>query len=78
MSEIKVECYAGYKGEQHPRRFRLGGQALEIREIEDQWYSPSSQYFRVRASDGNVYVLRHDQEREHWSLHAFRRSQESR
>ncbi len=73
MSDIKVECYAGYKGEQYPLRFTLGGITLEIAEIEDQWYSPSSQYFRVRAADGDVYVLRHDQEQDCWSLEAFRR-----
>ena len=71
MNEIKVECYAGYKGDQSPRRFFLGERILEVKEVEDQWYGPSSQYFRVRASDGNTYILRHDQE--HWSLDAFRR-----
>jgi len=74
MSEIKVECYAGYKGEQYPRRFTLRDLTWEVEEIEDQWYSPSSQYFRVRAGDGNIYVLRHDQERDFWTLDAFRRS----
>ena len=70
---MKVQCYAGYKGEQYPQRFTLGEQVFEVREIEDQWYSPSSQYFRVRASDGNIYVLRHDQEKGAWTLDAFRR-----
>jgi hypothetical protein len=74
MSEIKVECYAGYKGDQYPRRFTLGDQVLEVRKVEDQWYSPSSQYFRVHASDGNIYVLRHDQEMDRWNLDAFRRN----
>ena len=73
MSKIKVECYAGYKGEQYPRRFTLGGQVIGVNTVEDQWYSPSSQYFRVQASDGNIYVLRHDQELDCWSLDAFRR-----
>ncbi len=73
MSDIKVECYAGYKGDQCPRRFTLGEQTLEISEVEDQWYSPSSQYFRVRAEDGNIYILRHDEEHDTWTLDAFRR-----
>jgi hypothetical protein len=73
MSEIKVECYAGYKGEQCPRRFVLGGEMLTVEEVEDQWYSPASQYFRVQASDANIYVLRHDLEHDVWSLDAFRR-----
>jgi hypothetical protein len=73
MSELKVECYAGYKGAEYPQRFTLGVQTLKVAEVEDQWYSPSSQYFRVRASDGNTYILRHDQEQNRWSLDAFRR-----
>jgi len=73
MTEIKVECYAGHKGGQYPQRFTLGGQVLEVKEIEDQWYSPSSLYFRVQATDGNVYVLCHDHELDRWSLDAYRR-----
>ncbi len=73
MSDIKVECYAGFKGEQYPQRFTLRERVLEVEEVEDQWYSPSSQYFRVRTVDGNIYVLRHDQEQERWRLDAFRR-----
>jgi len=73
MSGIKVECYAGYKGEQLPRRFVLRDQTLEVEEVEDQWYSPSSQCFRVLASDGNAYILRYDRDRDLWTLDAFRR-----
>ena len=73
MSNIKVECYAGYKADQRPLRFKMGEQILEVREIEDQWYSPSSRFFRVRASDGNIYVLRHDEEQDCWTLDAFRK-----
>jgi hypothetical protein len=74
MSAIKVECYAGYKGDERPQRFTIGEAILEVREVEDQWYGPSSQYFRVRASDGNVYVLRHDFGLDQWGLDAFRRA----
>jgi hypothetical protein len=74
MNEIKVECYAGYISDQRPLRFILGERILEVKEVEDQWYSPSSRHFKVRASDGNVYILRHDEEQDRWSLDAFRRS----
>jgi hypothetical protein len=73
MSEVKVECYAGYRADQRPIRFTLGGRILEVREIEDQWYSPSVRYFRVRASDGDTYILRHDEEMDHWTLDAYRK-----
>jgi hypothetical protein len=73
QNSIKVECYAGYKSEERPVRFALGEWTLKVEEVEDQWYSPSSRYFRVRASDGNVYVLCHDEEKDCWSLSAFRK-----
>jgi hypothetical protein len=72
MSAIKVECYAGYKGDQYPQRFATENLCLEIKEVEDQWYGPSSQYFRVRAGDGNIYILRHDLEQDQWAIDAFR------
>jgi hypothetical protein len=73
MNEIKVECYAGYKADQRPVRFILGANVLEIVELEDQWYSPSARYFRVRASDSNIYILHHDEEKDRWTLDAFRK-----
>ena len=73
MKKIKVECYAGYKGEQYPRRFTLGEQILDVKDVEDQWYSPSAEYFRVLAGDGNIYILRHDEDEDIWTLDAFRR-----
>jgi hypothetical protein len=41
-------------------------------EVEDRWYSPRATYFRVVASDGNRYVLCHDEGKDLWSLEAFR------
>ncbi len=72
MSEIRVESYSGYRAEQRPLRFFLGPQTLEVKEVEDQWYSPSAIFFRVRASDGNTYVLRHDEANDRWTLDAYR------
>ena len=74
-AKIRVEGYSGYRGEQYPQRFWLGGRLLEVGIVEDQWYSPSSRYFRVKASDGNIYVLCHNQEQDCWSLQAFRSNQ---
>ena len=40
--------------------------------MQGQWYSPGVSWFRVRADDGNVYVLRHDEGQDVWTLDAFR------
>ena len=30
---VEVECYAGYRGEETPQRFRLGARSLEVTEV---------------------------------------------
>ena len=76
MSEMRVECYAGYRADQRPIRFSLRGRTFEIMEVEDQWYSPGAIYFRVRTQDGAYFVLRHDEAQDVWSLNAFRSARE--
>jgi len=71
---IRVECYAGYRGEQEPRAFWLGERRLEALEILDRWLAPDHRYFKVKADDGNLYVLRYDQARGEWDLGAYTRA----
>ena len=70
---VRVECYAGRKGDERPVRFHLGDQPYEVDEILDQWYGPSATFFKVQGSDGNLYVLRRSEPQGEWSLEAFRR-----
>ncbi len=57
-SPVTVQCYAGYKGEQGPQRFLVEERWLQVEEILKEWREPAAEFFRVRASDGRVYVLR--------------------
>jgi hypothetical protein len=75
--KIQVESYAGYKGEEYPLRFRMQNHLLEIEEVVDRWYGPDDVYFRVRASDGNVYVLR-NKPQSGWTLESYRLDPRSR
>ena len=54
MSQIRVECYSGYRAEQRPERFTLRGRQFEIEQVEDQWYSPGAIYFRVSPGTGTT------------------------
>ena len=72
--KIEVVCYSGYKGDERPVRFRLGGQDYLVEELLDQWCGPHDIFFKLRANDGNMYILRRrpatpDGE---WSLESFR------
>ena len=70
--QILVESYSGYRADERPSRFVLNERSYEVLEVEDRWYSREAIYFRVVASDGNRYVLRHDEQADSWSLEAFR------
>jgi hypothetical protein len=68
---VRVECYAGHKGDERPTRFQLGEQWLPVEAVLDRWYDPHASYFRVRAGDG-VYILRHEERECVWTLESFR------
>ena len=65
---IRVECYAGYRGEETPRRFHLDERDIEIVSVLDRWLAPDHRYFKVFGDDGQEYILRHDIETQHWEL----------
>ena len=71
MREIRVECYAGHRADERPLRFVLRGREFQVQELDGQWYSPENTYFRVRADDGNFYVLRHHEIQDIWTLDGF-------
>jgi hypothetical protein len=70
---LRVECYAGYRGDQEPVAFWLGDRRLGVRTIVDRWFAPAKRWFRVEADDDDVYVLRHDEATDVWDLAAYRR-----
>lgn len=72
---VRVECYAGYRGEETPRRFYLGERTVEVREVVDQWLAPDHRYFKVRATDGATYILRHDATSGDWELIMYQRAE---
>ncbi|MGH9361910.1 MAG: hypothetical protein ACRD2T_08330 [Thermoanaerobaculia bacterium] len=65
---LNVECHAGYRGEETPRRFWLGEREIAVAEELDRWLSPDHRYFKVRGDDGEIYILRHDPEADRWEL----------
>jgi hypothetical protein len=57
--KVQAECYAGRKAEERPVRFQLDDHEYMIEEVLDSWYGPEHVFFKVRADDGNDYILRH-------------------
>lgn len=71
---VRVECYAGYRGEETPRRFFLGERRVEVVDVVDRWLAPDHRYFKLRGDDGGVYILRHDVESGRWDMTMFERA----
>jgi hypothetical protein len=70
---IRVECHAGYRGDERPLRFYLGERRVEVIEVVDRWLAPTHRYFKVRGDDGDTYILRHDEIEGRWELTSFQR-----
>ena len=65
---IRVECYAGHRGEQTPRRFTVDERQIEVTEVVDSWLGPDHRYFKVTGDDGFTYLLEHDVRELGWRL----------
>ena len=70
---IRVECYAGHRGEETPRRFRIDDRLVTVSEVLDRWLAPDHRYFKVAGDDGDVYIIRFDVAAERWEMTMFRR-----
>ena len=65
---IHVEAYSGYKSNERPRQFRIDKDVIEISKVEDRWYDPNAEYFKVIAADGKCFLLRCDSSTGEWTL----------
>ena len=78
--KLEVECYSGKKAEERPLRFRLEGHPYVVEEVLDQWYGPDDVFYKLRADDGNLYILKKETSTPDgvWSLVSFRQSRKAR
>ena len=69
---IKVECYAGYRGEETPRRMWMGDRKIDVKEVRDRWLAPNHRYFKILGDDNAIYIIRHDSSSWVWELVFFK------
>ncbi len=72
---VDVESSTGYRGAEMVRRLRLDGREIDIAENIDQWHGAGYRYHKVRGNDGNLYILRVDENRAEWELTMFQRQE---
>ena len=73
---IHVEAYSGYRANERPLSFSLDRAIGEngvtnihdIEAVEDRWYDPNAEYFKVRTVEGKRYILRYDGRDGQWTL----------
>lgn len=75
---VQVSSYSGSKGEETPRAFRSTSTGrLLVAQVLERWYQEGMQrdlkeYFRVLASNGEVYTLFRDSSLDLWFLEKIR------
>ena len=69
--QLVVECYAGYRGEQEPRRLWFGERSVNVNAVLDRWLAPEHRYFKLSADDGATYIVRQDNASRLWELTFF-------
>ena len=73
---FRVNCYAGYRGEQEPREFCLEGHAVSVLEVLERWIEPGYRGFKCRGSNGSTCILRHDAATDQWNLEVLAAGQQ--
>ena len=69
---VEVQAYAGYRGEESPRAFRLAGRRTEVVKVLRQWTEEEAdsgkmlRCFKVRGSDWRLHVLCFDEGKMKW------------
>lgn len=78
--KLNVECYSGRKADERPVRFWLEERQYLVEVVLHQWYGPESISYKVRADDGNLYILRQLTSTPDgtWDLVSFRHTAEER
>ncbi|OFW55461.1 MAG: hypothetical protein A2V52_06390 [Actinobacteria bacterium RBG_19FT_COMBO_54_7] len=72
---VEVKCYSGFKHNERPLSFMLSGREFSVMDIEGSWFEEQKDSearracFRVRADDGDLYLLSCDENRDDWFLH---------
>ena len=72
--QVRVECYAGHRGDQTLRRLTFDGRTIDVIEVLDAWLAPDHRYFKVRGDNGACYIVRNDVGSGLWELTMYDRT----
>jgi hypothetical protein len=75
VMQVQAETYLDERGAEKLRRFRFDDRVVEVADNIDQWHGAGHRYVKVKGSDGDLYILRHDETRANWELTMYQRSE---
>jgi hypothetical protein len=71
---IEVECFSGHRANERPVAFTLRDRRFEVEQVIDRWYEggvepgrPELHYFRIRTTEGQLFLLRYNTLFDAWS-----------
>ena len=65
---IEVEYHSGYQIKERPIAFRFYDRRYAVKEVVDRWYGEGAIYYKVKADDGNIYLLKYEEGQDCWDL----------
>jgi len=72
---VEVECYSGHRVNERPVAFIFEDRRWEIFEVIDRWFEGGEQpgrpvlnYFKVKTSQGRVFLLRYNSLFDAWAV----------
>jgi len=68
---ITVECHLENNSKGRPAEFSLMGRSYKVKEIIDTWHAKVAVYFKIKAEDDNIYLLKYDEIQAQWDLVFF-------
>lgn len=68
---IQVEQDLSQGSEEIPKIMFLGSRKISVDDIIDRWINDDHRYYKIRGSDGGIYILCYDVPEEIWHLTLF-------
>jgi hypothetical protein len=65
---LKVKCCVSDIPDQDPIAFTLMDRQYKVNDVIDRWYGEGVIFFKVKADDDNIYLLKYNKLQDHWDL----------
>ena len=65
---VRVKSYSGYKANERPLSFVIKGLEKKVVEIKERWIGPDTDYFKIKADDEKMYILRWNRQEDMWGI----------